>query len=92
MNEQDFLSFTVTELDMSVLSDEEVLALSHLDMDPEQNTRLEYLLSKGKVAGVTEAEEKELSELMQISCHGRLHKSQGLAESVRRGLREPLYL
>jgi hypothetical protein len=74
--------------DVSTLPDEEVLRLSHLKMSIEQG---DYLQSKRKEEELSQTEETELAELMQIYCLGLLHKSQGLAEAVRRGLREPLH-
>ncbi|MCB0064546.1 MAG: hypothetical protein KDE19_20625 [Caldilineaceae bacterium] len=77
--------------DVSELSDEEVLALANLKMSSEQNDRLGALQSKGKEKGLNQAEQVELLGLMQIYRLGMVRKSQGLAEAVRRGIREPLH-
>lgn len=77
--------------DVSMLLDEEVLLLSNLRMSDEQDERVDYLQTKGKEGGLSPTEEAELLELMQIYCLGLLHKAQGLAEAVCRGLREPLH-
>lgn len=77
--------------DVTILSDEEVLALANLKMSVEQNTRLGKLQSKGKEQGLNQAERVELLGLMQIYRLGLLRKSQGLAEAVRRGIKEPIH-
>ncbi len=78
------------EPDVSTLSDEEVLALADAKMDPAQNNRLAELQAQGKVEGLSEAEQVELLRLLHLYQAGQLRKSEGLAEAVRRGLREPL--
>ena len=75
---------------VSTMSNQEVLSLADQQMDPIQNQRLSDLQSKGKVSGLLVDERYELLALMQIYQIGLLRKSQGLAEVVRRGLREPL--
>jgi hypothetical protein len=59
-------------------------------MDASQNERLGTLQAKGKIEGLTEAERVELLALLHIYQTGQLRKSEGLAEAVRRGLRDPL--
>ena len=75
---------------VSTLADEEVLALADAKMDPAQNERLGELQARGKAHGLTEAERAELLALLHMYQVGQLRKSAGLAEAVRRGLREPL--
>jgi hypothetical protein len=75
---------------VSSLSDEDVLALADAKMDPAQNARLGELQARGKEHGLTDAERAELLALLQIYQVGQLHKSEGLAEAVRRGLRASL--
>jgi hypothetical protein len=75
---------------VSLLSDEEVLALADLKMDPIQNKRLGELQTRGKAEGLTETERTELLALLHIYQTGQLRKSEGLAEAARRGLRQPL--
>lgn len=72
------------------LPDEEVLALTELQMDPAQDRRLSALLDKQQAGELTEAEHTELLALMQVYQEGLLRKAQALREAVRRGLREPL--
>jgi len=75
---------------VSSLSDEAVLALADSEMDEAQNDRLGELQARGKDSGLINPERLELMALMQIYQMGQLRKSEGLAEAVRRGLREPL--
>ena len=74
----------------SRLSDSEVLELADSKMDAAQNERLAELQSRGKTGGLTLAERLELAALLQIYQLGQLRKSEGLAEAVERGLRQPL--
>ncbi|MBI3951497.1 MAG: hypothetical protein HY314_13685 [Acidobacteria bacterium] len=75
---------------VSELSDQEVLALADLQMDPVQDRRLSTLLDRQQAALLTEAERPELLALMQIYQESLLRKAQALHEAVRRRLREPL--
>jgi hypothetical protein len=75
---------------ISRLSDTKVLALADAKMDPIQNRRLGELQAKGKAVGLSTDEWHELMALMQIYQSGQLHKSEALAEVVRRGLKPPL--
>ncbi|MEI6445425.1 MAG: hypothetical protein WCO29_20425 [Nostocales cyanobacterium ELA583] len=69
------------------LPDHEIIELANLKMDSLQNQRLGELQTKGKNTGLTEAERYELLVLMSIYQIGQLRKSAGLAEAVRRGLK-----
>jgi len=72
------------------LSDEEVLALTELQMDPAQDRRLSVLLDKQQAGELSEAERSELLALMQVYQESLLRKARALHEAVRRGLLEPL--
>jgi hypothetical protein len=72
------------------LSDDEVLELAAFKMDPVQNERLGKLQSQGKTSGLTPGEQFELLSLIHLYQIGQVRKSQGLAEAVRRALREPM--
>jgi len=75
---------------ISRLPDEEVVALTDLQLTPEQDQRLSALLHKQQASQLAEAEYIELTELMQVYQEGLLRKAQALREAVQRGLREPL--
>lgn len=72
------------------LSDDQVLILAKSKMDEQQNQRLGFLQSQGKIIGLTEGERYELMALLQIYQIGQLRKSSALAEVVKRGLSTPL--
>jgi hypothetical protein len=72
------------------LSDSEVIAMSELQMESEQDLRLSQLLSKQQAGMLTEAERPELWTLMQVYQTLLVKKAVALREAVSRGLREPL--
>ena len=72
------------------LSDSEVIAMSELQMESEQDLRLSQLLSKQQALRLTEAERPELWTLMQVYQTLLVKKAVALREAVSRGLREPL--
>lgn len=75
---------------VSILSDEQILSLTELQMEPEQDKRLSELLDGQQAGSLTESEQLELLTLMQIYQEGLLRKATALSEAVRRGLIEPL--
>lgn len=72
------------------LSDDELLTLTDLQMNPEQDQRLSVLLDKQQAGLLTEMERTELLALMQVYQEGLLRKAQALREAVQRGLRKSL--
>jgi hypothetical protein len=72
------------------ISDEQVLALTELQMQPDQDTRLSELLDRQQAGLLIEDDRLELQALMQIYQEGLLRKATALSEAVRRGLMEPL--
>jgi len=72
------------------LSDEQVLALTELQMEPEQDQRLSELLDRQQAVTLVETEPLELQTLMQIYQEGLLRKATALSEAVKRGLIKPL--
>ena len=81
-----------TEIIESVarLSDDRVIALTQLQLEPEQDERLSELLDRQQEGIITETEQIELSNLMQIYQEGLLRKATALKEAVQRRLMEPL--
>jgi predicted transcriptional regulator len=75
---------------ISELSDRQVMVLTHLEMEPAQDTRLSELLDKQQSGTLNPEEPQELDTLMQIYREGLLRKATALAEAVKRGLMEPL--
>lgn len=72
------------------LSDTEVIALSQLQMEPEDDRRSSELLDKQQAGTLTETERPELWRLMQTYQTMLLRKATALRVAVERGLREPL--
>jgi predicted DNA-binding protein len=75
---------------ISNLSDEQVIALTELQMEPDQDARLSELLDRQQAGLLTEAERVELQTLMQIYQQGLLRKATALSEAVKRRLVAPL--
>lgn len=73
---------------VSDLSDEQVLALTELQMEPDQDARLSELLDRQQAGILVENERLELQNLMQIYQEGLLRKAIALSEAVKRGLIE----
>ncbi len=72
------------------IPDDDVLALTELQMAPDQDRRLSLLLHRQQAGEISDPERSELLALMQLYQEGLLRKAQALHEAVRRGLREPL--
>lgn len=75
---------------ISDLSNEEVFALTQLQMEPAEDSRLSELLDKQQAGTIADTERSDLQRLMQIYQEGLLRKATALQEAVRRGLMEPL--
>jgi CopG-like RHH_1 or ribbon-helix-helix domain, RHH_5 len=82
--------FTQSVQAVTSLSDEDVMALTELQMLPAQDRRLSALLQKQQAQALSDPERAELLALMQVYQEGLLRKAQALREAVRRGLRMPL--
>ena len=73
---------------VSVLSDEQVLVLTELQMEPEQDARLSEMLDRQQSGTLTKGDHSELQTLMQVYQEGLLRKATALSEAVKRGLIE----
>jgi len=80
-----------TVANLETLTDAQILALTHLQMDPSQDARLSTLLEHQQATSLPTDTRAELDELMTHYEIGLLRKAEALAEAVRRGLREPLH-
>ncbi|MBD2358147.1 hypothetical protein H6G41_26645 [Tolypothrix sp. FACHB-123] len=72
------------------LSDNEVLALSELQMPTDQDHQLSELLDRQQAGTLSDAERPYLTALMQVYQEKLLLKAQALREAVQRGLRASL--
>jgi len=77
---------------ISTLSDNQIIALTELQMETSQDQRLSQLLQIQQERAITTTEQSELAMLMEIYQSGLMRKAQALNESVKRGLRQPLSL
>lgn len=72
------------------IADEQVLALTRLQLTSEEDARLSTLLDGQQADELADEERAELNRLMQVYQEGLLLKSEALAEAVSRGLIPPL--
>lgn len=87
---ESWLEWASVEMPVDTLSDEEVLALTELQLTTEQQTTLSNLLAQNQDGTLDAQGQCQLDELMRIYEHGLLRKAQALRVAVQRGLREPL--
>lgn len=73
-----------------ILSDEQVLALTELQMEPDQDEQLSFLLDRQQAGLLVGDERSELDSLMQVYREGLLRKATALSEAVKRRLISPL--
>lgn len=79
-----------TLIPMNKLSDQEVLALTELQLEASQDESLSQLLDRQQAGQLTETDNHELQALMEIYQEGLLRKATALSEAVQRGLIPPL--
>ncbi|MBK1990670.1 hypothetical protein A0J48_024655 [Sphaerospermopsis aphanizomenoides BCCUSP55] len=75
---------------ISTLSDQQVLELTELQMQPEEDSRLTELLDRQQAGFLAASENSELVTLMRIYQEGLLRKATALSEAVKRGLIQEL--
>ena len=85
-----WLERAVTEMPVEALSNEEVLALTEIQLTAEQQLAFSSLLAQNQDGTLDDPGRRQLDELMRIYEHGLLRKAQALRVAVQRGLREPL--
>ena len=79
-----------TLLPITDLSDDEVMALTELQLEPEDDQRLSLLLDRQQAGLLTKTEDQDLQALMQMYQEGLLRKATALSEAIQRGLMAPL--
>ena len=75
---------------LSNLSKDQILALTELQMEPEEDAVLSKLLDRQQAGLLTSQERLELQKLMQNYQEGILRKASALSEAVKRGLIDTL--
>lgn len=76
-----------TEIPIENLSDEQILALCNLQIDPVQQEQFSQLLAKHREGTLKTAEKETFDELMRVYWYGLVQKAQALKVAVERGLR-----
>jgi hypothetical protein len=79
-----------TDLPVEDLPDEAVVALTVLQLTPEQQATLSRLLAQNREEQLNAEDRRQLDTLMRLYEQGLLRKAQALRVAVQRGLREPL--
>ncbi len=82
-----WLNYASTELSMKSLSDEQVLAICDLQMEPKQQEVFSDLLAGQQEGQLNDIEIYQLDELMQVYRRGLVHKAGALKVAVERGLK-----
>jgi len=72
------------------LTPQQLLALTELQLEPEQDAQLSHLLDQQQAGTLTTEAHLELEALMQIYQEGLLRKATAFAEAAKRGLIPPL--
>lgn len=86
----DWLNRIEIEPPVESLSDDQILALSDAQMEPQQQEELSNLLARNREDQLDEGARRRLDELMQIYRAGLVRKAQAVRVAVERGLRLPL--
>jgi hypothetical protein len=86
------LAAAPTDQDLVVesLSDDDVLQLADLQLPADAAQRLSELLEMNGEGALATDQQQQLDKLMQLHDEGMVKKAMGMAEAVRRKLREPL--
>jgi predicted transcriptional regulator len=79
-----------SSLSMQSMADDQVFALTKLQLSAVEEERLSALLESQQAGELADNERSELNRLMQVYQEGLLLKSEALAEAVSRGLIPPL--
>ncbi|AFZ58352.1 hypothetical protein H6G54_04290 [Anabaena cylindrica FACHB-243] len=74
------------ELPVESLPDEQILSLCDLQMETQQQEVFSDLLARQQEGQLTDIENSQLDELMQVYRHGLVRKAKALKVAVERGL------
>ena len=86
----DWLESLFQEKFADKMSDEEILALTKMQISPAEQERLSELLFKNREVGLKKKEQRELDLMIEISERNMLKKSEAFRIAVERGLVKPL--
>ena len=82
----DWLESVFEEKFTDKMSDKEILALTKIQISPDEQERLSELLFKNRETGLNKNEQRELDLMIEISERNMLRKSEALRVAVERGL------
>jgi len=86
----EWLDKSATDVPVTLLSDDEVLALRDLHLDTTCQRELDALLARQREGMLTESGRVRLEELLAAYRRDMVRKAQALREAVARGLQPPL--
>ena len=86
----DWLESLFQEKFTDKMPDEEILALTRIQISPEEQERLSELLYKSRESGLSKKEQRELDLMVEISERNLVKKSAALRIAVERSLIKPL--
>lgn len=86
-----WLDQIATDLPVEDLTNEQVLAVSSMQLDPAIQAELSELLASNREGTLSHQQRLRLEELMHLYRRNLVRKAQALKVSVDRGLRPPLY-
>jgi hypothetical protein len=86
----EWIDQAASDVPVSLLTDDEVLALRDLQLDAARQRELDALLAHQREGTLSEAIRVRLDELLAAYRHDMVRKAQALREAVARGLQPPL--
>ena len=86
----EWLTHRFTEHPVETLPDSQVIALCNMQLDEQQQGKLDTLLDKQCEDELTPADSQELQFLMKLYRRGLLRKAKALKVAIERGLANPL--
>ena len=87
----DWLVRSAVDLPVEMLADDQVLALTKLQLSAGQQAELSELLEINREARLSAQQHTRLEELMAAYRHGLVRKAQAAKIAVERGLLPPLH-
>ena len=87
---RDWIDRSALDLPVETLSDDQILALSDLQMSDHEQAELSQLLADQREGQLGHDAKQRLEKLMQGYRRGLVRKAQALNVAVARGLRPPL--
>jgi tRNA A22 N-methylase len=87
---REWLDRSAMQIPVEQLSDDQVLRLTEMELDAQQQSELSDLLAKNREETLSLVEQRHLDELMQLYRQGLRRKAEALKVAVDRKLIPPL--